>query len=110
MPAPDPIAELLAGTYRDPETGELLHAESKSVVIEDTLDGMEAELVAGLGAGPHVAIVSDRDTHAALGARVERALGARFGIQSIVLDARPRADDTTVDRLVVALAPATDLV
>lgn len=109
MPARDPIALLLAGQYPDPETGELLAAESRAVVIEDSLAGGEVELIAALGAGPHVAVVSDRTTHDILGARVERALG-RFAVQSIVLDAGPRADDATVERLVAALAPSTDLV
>jgi glycerol-1-phosphate dehydrogenase [NAD(P)+] len=110
MSAPDPIAELVAGTYPDPETGERLRAEAKAVVVEDSLDGAEAELIDALGAGRHVAVISDVDTHAALGARVARALAGRFDVQSIVLDARPRADDATVARLLAALAPATDLV
>ncbi len=104
----DPIALLLAGQYPDPESGELLAAESRAVVIEDSLAGHEVDLIAALGAGRRVAVVSDRTTHAILGARIECAL-ARFTVQSIVLDA-PRADDATVDRLVAALAPGTDLV
>jgi glycerol-1-phosphate dehydrogenase [NAD(P)+] len=60
--------------------------------------------------GKHVAVVSDRNTHGVLGARVERALAGRFTVQSIVLDASPRADDETVDRLLATLAPNTDLV
>ncbi|MGE5187104.1 MAG: iron-containing alcohol dehydrogenase, partial [Acidobacteriota bacterium] len=72
--------------------------------------GGEAELVAALGAGRDVAVVSDRTTHAVLGARVERGLAARFAVQSIVLDAGPQADDATVARLVAALSPSVDLV
>jgi glycerol-1-phosphate dehydrogenase [NAD(P)+] len=110
MPARDPIALLLAGQYPDPQTRELLAAESRAVVIEDSLAGSEADLIAALDAGTHVAVISDRDTHAALGARVERALAGRFAVQSIVLDAGPRADAATVARLLAALAPSTDLV
>lgn len=110
MSARDPIALLLAGQYPDPETGEPLAAESRAVVIEDSLAGHEGDLVAALGVGTHVAVVSDPSTHAVLGARVERALAGRFAVQSIVLDASPRADDDTVARLLAALAPATDLV
>ena len=110
MPAPDPIELLLAGRYPDPDTGELLAAESRAVVIEDSLAGDEAELVAALDAGTHVAIVSDRTTHEVLGARIERALAGRFTVQSIVLDAGPRADDATVARLLAALAAETELV
>jgi glycerol-1-phosphate dehydrogenase [NAD(P)+] len=110
MPVRDPIALLLAGQYPDPETGELLAAESQSVVIEDSLAGSEAELIAALGVGKRVAIVSDRNTHGVLGARIEQALAARFSVQSIVLDASPRADDATVARLSSTLEPSTDLV
>ena len=111
MPAPDadPIALLLDGRYPDPETGELLRAESRAVVIEDSLEGSEAERVAALGIDRHVAVVSDPTTHAALGARIERALGGRFHVQSIVLPA-PHADADTVSRLISALEPRTDAV
>ncbi|HEX5057865.1 MAG TPA: iron-containing alcohol dehydrogenase [Kofleriaceae bacterium] len=110
MPARDPIALLLAGQYPDPTTGELLAAESRAVVIETSLAGSEADLVAGLGVGTHVTVISDRNTHAVLGARVERALSSRFAMQSLVLDAGPRADDATVERVLAALSPSTDLV
>lgn len=109
MPAGDPIAQLLAGQYPDPETGELLAAESRAVVIEDSLAGREAELVAALDVGRRIAIVSDRITHEVLGARIERALDGRFAVQSIVLDA-PSADDATVERLLGRLDAKLDLV
>src|SRR5687768_12186491 len=100
MPAPDPIALLLAGQYPDPATGELLAAESRAVAIEDSLAGGEGDLVGALGVGTHVAVISDRNTHGVLGSRVERSL-ARFAVQSIVVDA-PRSDEDTVDRLLAA--------
>ena len=111
MPAPDadPIALLLDGRYPDPETGELLRAESRAVVIEDSLEGSEAERVAALGIDGHVAVVSDPTTHAVLGARIERALAGRFQVQSIVLPA-PHADAETVSRLIAALEPRTGAV
>src|SRR6185503_20267413 len=102
MPAPeraDPVEQLLAGTYPDPETGELLHAEAKAVVIEASLAGTEDERIAALGVvekGGRMAVVSDPATHAVLGARVEEALRGRFTVDSFVLNA-PRADDATVE-------------
>jgi glycerol-1-phosphate dehydrogenase [NAD(P)+] len=106
----DPIALLLAGQYPDPETGALLAAESRAVVIEDSLAGSEADLVSALGTGRTVAVVSDRNTHAVLGGRIEAALASRFTVQSLVLDAEPHADDATVERMVALLGPATDLI
>src|SRR5512146_700521 len=101
MPAPDVIGELLAGEYRDPETGELLRAEAKAVVIDDSLAGRECELVDQLGVlsrDSRVTVLADRATHAVLGARVEAALRSRYRVQSLVLDA-PHADSTTVDEI-----------
>jgi glycerol-1-phosphate dehydrogenase [NAD(P)+] len=100
MPASDPIAALIAGTYVD--HGAALQAETRAVVIEDSLAGREAELIAPYGA--RFAVISDVDTHAAMGAQVVRALG-RFEVQSIVLDRRPHCEAQVVDRLVQAVAP-----
>ncbi len=109
-PPGDPIAQLLAGTYADPETGAPLRAEARAVVIDDTLDGREVDAISALGFGPRVAVIADVDTHAALGARVVRALGSRFRVQSVVLDRAPRADRDTVTRLDAAVDPAIDAV
>src|SRR5262244_1612516 len=111
MPAgDDPLDELLAGHYRDPETGELLGAAARSIAIDDSLDGREAELVAALDLGRRLAVVADDDTHAALGQRVERALASRFTVQRIVLGRAPHADTDTLARLSAALDPGTDAV
>jgi glycerol-1-phosphate dehydrogenase [NAD(P)+] len=110
MRAADPIELLLAGQYPDPATGELLRAESRAVVIADSLAGSEADLVAALDLGKNLAVISDHDTYAVLGERVERALGSRFKVQSIVLGRLPHADADTVARLSAALDPLTDAV
>lgn len=104
----DPIELLLAGRYPDPETGELHTAASRAVVIESSLAGHEADLIAALGTWTTVAVVSDQTTHAVLGERIERAL-ARYTVQSIVLD-HPHADDVDAVKLQAAFAPGTDLV
>lgn len=106
----DPIALLLAGQYPDPQTGERLGAAARSVVIDDSLDGREAELVAAQGLGHHLAVVADEDTYVALGRRVERALGSRFAVQRIVLDRAPRADTATIARLGACLDARIDAV
>jgi glycerol-1-phosphate dehydrogenase [NAD(P)+] len=59
--------------------------------------------------GPRVAVVSDPSTHAALGARIERALAGSFTVQSVIVPA-PHADVLTVARLGSTLAPGTDAV
>ncbi len=104
----DPLVQLLAGTYVDPQTGATLAAAARSVVIEDSLEGAEAELVAALGLGRHLTVVADVDTFAALGDRVARALDARFTVQRVVLGRAPHADAATLARLVAALDPRLD--
>src|SRR4051812_29254001 len=106
----DPLAQLLAGQYVDHETGERLGAAARSIVIEDSLDGREADLVAALGLGHHLALVADDDTYAALGRRVERALASKFAVQRVVLGHAPHADAATVERLVASLDERLDAV
>src|SRR5258706_7119125 len=98
----DRIALLLAGNYPDLETGERLAAAARAVVIEDSLEGREADLVTALEVGQRLALVADEDTFAALGGRVERALAARFSVQRIVLPREPHADTATIARLTEA--------
>ena len=92
----DPIQALLGGRYRDEETGTAVGIETRSLIIEDSLAGSEAELVADLGFGGTLAIISDPTTQDVLGARVESALRGRFHIQSLVLPAAPYPDETAV--------------
>src|SRR5436309_3276048 len=106
----DPIALLLAGAYPDRETGELLACESRAVAIEDTLVDREVALVEPLGLGDRLAIISDVDTFAALGERVERALARRYTIQRICLPRHPHADTETIDAIVARLDDRTDAI
>ncbi len=109
-PAADPIGLLLAGRYPDPETGELLGADTRSVIVADSLAGDEVELVRALDVGPRLVVISDPATGQALGDRVERALRSRFTVQSIRLDRAPEADTETVARLLASVEPRTDAV
>ena len=90
------IELLLAGTYPDPDTGTAVGVATKSLVIVPSLAGMEQNLVAGLGFGRRLAVISDATTHAVLGAQVERALAGRHEITSITLPAGPHPDDATL--------------
>ena len=111
MPAADdPIALLLAGRYPDPETGELLGSESRAIAIEDSLDGMEAELLRGLSLGKKVALIADERTYTALGARVERAISGSFDVQRLVKLGTVHADGETIARLASEVGPGIDAV
>jgi glycerol-1-phosphate dehydrogenase [NAD(P)+] len=106
----DPILQLLTGQWPDPESGELLGVPVRSIVIADSVDGIEGELVARLDLGRRLAVVSDPVTHKVLGARVEQALAAAGQVIPIRLRDHPHADDATVGRIRAATADADALI
>ena len=97
--SPDPIQSLLDGTYVDAETGKTVSIATRSLVVADTLAGTEAELVAALGFGRKLAVISDPTTRSVLGARVETALAGKSDVQSIVLSDNPYPDDDAVNAI-----------
>jgi glycerol-1-phosphate dehydrogenase [NAD(P)+] len=106
----DPLEALLEGRFRDPESGQNVGVTTKSLAIEASLAGSEADLVAGLGFGRKLAIIADPETNAALGTRVARALGGRFTVDAITLPANPEPDAETVARVRAASAGADALI
>jgi glycerol-1-phosphate dehydrogenase [NAD(P)+] len=92
------IDEIVAGTWVDPQTGKNERVPYESIVIDESLAGREAELVATLGLGQTLAIVSDTKTYEVLGRRVEAALASVATCTSVVLD-HPHADARTVELL-----------
>jgi glycerol-1-phosphate dehydrogenase [NAD(P)+] len=93
------LTKLLAGDYRDPETGERLYVPVKSLVIQSSLAGNEAALVKALDLPKPYAVLSDEDTHRALGHRIEAALAASGKLIPIRLGSRPHPDDKTAERV-----------
>lgn len=89
----DPLARMLAGRFVDPETGSLFACPVGRVVVAPSLDGREAELLAGLGR--RLAVVADENTWEALGRRVAAAVRPH---RQVVLP-RPYPDAETVDEL-----------
>lgn len=92
------IDDIVAGRWVNPETGERATVPYDSIVIADSLDGAEADLVRDLGLGARLAVVFDPATEAALGKRVAERLGSIATVERIVLDA-PHADMRTVEDL-----------
>ena len=93
------LKRLLDGQYPDPDTGKPLPVPIRSIVIEDSLRGREVELVSVLGLGQVLAVVSDRETDAALGARVKRALGGRARLVPILLSSHPKPEQGTAEAI-----------
>jgi glycerol-1-phosphate dehydrogenase [NAD(P)+] len=94
--ARDTIEHLLDGSLPDPDGGPPLTVPTRQVVIADSFDGCEADLVADLGLGRRLAVVSDENTWPVLGARVLDALGGIAQVTDIRLLGRPHADGDTV--------------
>ncbi len=97
--AQDALSRLLRGEFADPDGGPPLSVPTRSVVIADSLAGREADLVAALGFGRKLAVVSDENTHRVLGARVVRALSPIAEVAEIRLSGRPEADSARVDAI-----------
>ena len=104
------LDRLLRGDYPDPDGGPPISVPVEVVRIERSLRDIEADLVAPLGLGRRLAVVSDPATRAAMGARLERALAPAGTILPVVLRAQPHADAETVAALRRACASADALV
>ncbi|MBR0900214.1 iron-containing alcohol dehydrogenase [Bradyrhizobium tropiciagri] len=92
------IDDMVAGRWTNPLTGVQIKVPYDSIVIEDSLDGREAELVASLKLGERLALVADEATYEAMGARIEKALRRLGPIRTIVME-RPHADMVEVRSL-----------
>ncbi len=111
MPAlSDSLSDLLAGRYRDPESGAPLSVPVHTLAIEPSLRDRELELISTLDFGPRLVVIGDEDTFAALGDRVVHALRSRFTVQRLSLGRAPHADDATLTRLLAAVEPDIDAV
>lgn len=88
------IDDMVAGRWINPETGEPGRIPYESVVIADTLEGREADLVAALGARGPFAVVCDENTEAVMGERVASALSRLGAVRTVRLD-HPHADEAT---------------
>ena len=102
----DVLSLLLEGKYVDRQTGTKVGAPTRHLVIEDSLDGAEAELVGRLGFGKRVALVCDATTYEAMGRRVQTALAARYDLDSLVLPVGVHPDDEAAARLSAATLAA----
>ncbi|MFK7853843.1 MAG: iron-containing alcohol dehydrogenase, partial [Granulosicoccus sp.] len=93
------IKELVEGSWVEPETGKQFEMGINDIVISDSLDGGEAELVAKQHTGQTLTVVSDPNTHAALGERVFKALKAGgFDVREYIWQ-DPKCTDKGVEHI-----------
>jgi glycerol-1-phosphate dehydrogenase [NAD(P)+] len=104
------IDDLLAGRWTSPTTGRTAPpAPYERIVIAESLDGAEADLIAALGLKPPFAVVADADTWDAMGSRVARALRSLGQVTPVLLD-HPHADMATVTAVADRLRGAQGVV
>ncbi|MBA8830167.1 MULTISPECIES: sn-glycerol-1-phosphate dehydrogenase [Rhizobium] len=103
------IDDIVAGRWVDPETGKPATVPYESIVIADSLEGREAELVAGLGLGNTFTVVADHVTWDAMGERIAHALQSLGPVKTVLLD-HPHADMANVAVLIEKLKGAEGVV
>lgn len=90
------IRDVIAGEWRDPETNKAAVLPFEAIRIESDLDGGAADMVAPLKIGRRLAVVSDSNTHEALGKRVAKELKALGTIDEIVMPSNLHCDEPTI--------------
>ena len=103
------IDQMVAGNWRNPETGELATVPYKSIIFEETLDGREAELVESMDFGASFTIVCDEATHEAIGGRIAKAITKLGSVRTIVLN-HPHADLASAEHLRSQLSGAEGVI
>ena len=68
------ISDVVAGNWRDPISGKTATVPFEVIRIEEDFEGGEADLLAPLKLGKRLAVVSDVNTHEAMGRRVAKHL------------------------------------
>jgi len=90
------ISDVVAGNWTDPTTGKAATVPFEVIRIEEDLDGGEADVLAPLNLGKRLAVVSDINTHEAMGRRVAKHLKALGCIDELVLPGNIHCDEPTI--------------
>jgi glycerol-1-phosphate dehydrogenase [NAD(P)+] len=93
------IGDVVAGRWKDPETGKPASLPFEAIELAETTQGREAELLAPLKLGKRLAVVSDVNTVEVMGRRVARALAADATVDEIVLPDGIECDEDTIARV-----------
>jgi glycerol-1-phosphate dehydrogenase [NAD(P)+] len=88
--------DIIQGHWRDPDTGKPAIVPFKTIRIEESLDGGAADVVAPLKIGKRIAVVSDRNTHEALGRRVAKEMKGLGTVDDVVFPGDTHCDESTI--------------
>ena len=90
------IEDVVKGHWTDPATGKPAKVPFETIMLAETLDGGDADVVAPLRLGRRLAVVSDVNTHEASGRRVAKSLKALGTIDEVVLPGDIACDEPTI--------------
>ncbi len=90
------IRDVVAGEWRDPETGKAATMPFETIRLEEDLEGGAADMVAPLKLGRRIAVVSDHNTHEAMGRRVAKELKALGTVDEIIMPSDSHCDEPTI--------------
>jgi glycerol-1-phosphate dehydrogenase [NAD(P)+] len=93
------IRDVVAGEWRDPETGKAAAVPFETIMLAESLDGGEADVLAPLKLGRRLAVVCDTNTVEAMGHRVAKHLKALGTVEKIVLDAGFGCDEPMIAKV-----------
>lgn len=90
------IDDVVAGRWVDPETGKPASLPFDTILLTETTEGREADLVAPLALGKRIAVVSDANTVDVMGSRVAKALRSIAAVDEVVMPADIECDEATI--------------
>ncbi len=93
------FADIIEGRWRVPSTGKPAQVGVKAIRVEETLDGGAADVVAPLRIGKRIAVVSDVNTHEAMGRRVAKEMKGLGSVDSIVFPGDMHCDEPTISEM-----------
>jgi len=93
------ISDVIAGNWRDPGTGKAVTVPFETIMLAETLDGGEPDLVAPLKLGRRLAVVSDSNTYEAMGRRVGREMRGLASVDEVVFPGDTVCDEPTIARM-----------
>ncbi len=104
------IEDVIAGRWKDPETGKPAAVPFETILIEEDLSGREADLVAALNLGDSVTVVADDNTWDVLGKRVRDALEGRMTVYEHIVRHDIGCDEPTIASIMEQTADSAALI
>jgi glycerol-1-phosphate dehydrogenase [NAD(P)+] len=93
------ITDIVRGDWDNPQTGMPVKLPFETIRLEESLDGGAEDMVGPLNIGRRIAVVSDVNTHEAMGKRVGKELKGLGSIDEIVLPGDTHCDEATINTL-----------